>query len=279
MDIARKIPFRGLMLGHEIDKYSWECHTHEYYEFFYVVRGSVINVINDEIQILKSRTLTCIRPDDAHFFRNNEEKTETLEFFNIPVSIDFMERQFSYCPELKKRIYEWNIPTSTEVKKTEFGVLCGKAFELLEMQNSRRSNDEFKQKHSYLYHSLARQLCACMLQYEAVNKTKIVDWFSNLIIEIEKIPIDELSYEWMLDVAGVSPHHLWKTFNDYLEISPIKYVNKRKMQIAYERVVGGNEKLTDIAFDVGYNNYTHFQREFKSHFNCTPKELRKNNEK
>lgn len=277
MDMVQKLKLtKRLPVGHEIDKYFSVVHTHEYYEFMYVLRGNALNIVNNKIQLLRNRTVTCIRPDDAHLIRENEYIDEPFEFFNVPISIEFMENQFSYCPELKEVIYRSNIPINIKVKKTEFALLCAEALALKDMQEVNTMNEKYWKKREYLYYSLGRQLCACILKGEIEEEKSVPEWLTEVMIQMETLEPEELTYEWLLAVSGVSQKQLWKIFDKYIGISPAKYINRRKMTFAYEMITEGDASFTNIAYDLGYNSYTHFAREFKRQFGCSPRELKKN---
>lgn len=62
------IPFRNQLIG---DAYS-PFHTHTYYEFFYIISGSVTHYFNGLTQSLTVGDLYMIKPGDTHMFFTEE---------------------------------------------------------------------------------------------------------------------------------------------------------------------------------------------------------------
>lgn len=53
------------------------------------------------------------------------------------------------------------------------------------------------------------------------------------------------------------------------------YINKRKMDEAYKLVIEGKISHTEISMYLGYNNYTHFYREFVKRYGTSPNGFKK----
>lgn len=256
-------------IGHDVNKYFEDSHDHNYYEFLYIIRGSAINVINDELQILKKGMMIAVRPDDIHFIKKTETCNDNFEFFNIPVPVDYMHKQYQKCPTLKEKIESGNIPACVKLSNTELGVLCGKALKLVDMNVS--------PERTYIFFGLVKELCLCMLEYNIdLNDKPLPLWFSKLLYEINDINAEELTYDVILEKVHVSKSVLCKMFKKVLGITPTYYINDKKMKKAYEMVISNNKTLIEIAYELGYGSYTHFRREFIKKYHTTPNELREN---
>lgn len=53
-----------------------------------------------------------------------------------------------------------------------------------------------------------------------------------------------------------------------------EYLNDYRLEKAMEMLRSTDERIADIAYDVGFANVTYFNRLFKSRFGYSPKELR-----
>lgn len=259
-----------LAIGHDIEYFCSECHTHNFYEFLYIVRGKSLNVVNDHVQLLTPKSLIVVRPDDMHYIRAVENPKEKYEFFNLQVPVEFMNQQFEQSSELKETILTPEIPVMIHLSNTEFGTLCAKTLDLDEHQS--------KEKRNYLYFSLIREMCACVLR--ASNDTynnKTPKWFLNLIRKLEESDAETLEYEQILSWSGVSKSQLWRIFKRYLGKTPSQYVNEKKIKAAYDRILATDESFTTIAVNLKYESYTHFYNEFVKYFGYSPRTLRKRN--
>ena len=65
-------------------------------------------------------------------------------------------------------------------------------------------------------------------------------------------------------------------FKQLLGVTPIHYLNKIRILKSRELLSNTDRRVSDIAFMCGYNNLSHFNREFKRFMRCTPSEYRKN---
>ncbi|HEY9060261.1 MAG TPA: AraC family ligand binding domain-containing protein [Pseudobacteroides sp.] len=62
-------------------KYASPIHFHDFYEFFLIIKGSAIHVVNNERQPIAEGTLVFIRPSDVHYYEYAEN--QECEFINV----------------------------------------------------------------------------------------------------------------------------------------------------------------------------------------------------
>lgn len=63
-----------------------------------------------------------------------------------------------------------------------------------------------------------------------------------------------------------------KNYND----TPANYIRNRKLEKSTELLELSNERITDIAFDCGFNNLANFSHSFTLKYNCSPSKYRLN---
>ncbi len=257
--------YDDLPIDHRIDSYFSECHNHEYYEFVCVVHGRGLNVINNTIQILESKSLMLIRPEDIHYIKKMDEFKSQFEYFNIPVPIKFIENEFSFSGELKGFVLDSEIPRRVRLHSAQLGVLSSKLLKLKEMPNT--------ETRKYLYYKLSQEMCGYLLSNKVFPEINAQDWFSQLLVKIENLDIKELSYETILNMANVSGTALWKAFKKHLNISPNDYIRTRRAETAYDMILNSNKSFLEIAMELNYGSYVQFYREIKNHFGLSPKEI------
>lgn len=76
----------------------------------------------------------------------------------------------------------------------------------------------------------------------------------------------------LADMCGISPEYFRSIFQSFYGVSPIKYINRLKMQHASELLSSGMYSVTEAATLSGYNDLSHFSREFKKTFGVKPTE-------
>lgn len=89
------------------------------------------------------------------------------------------------------------------------------------------------------------------------------------------LTIDTLSHE-----ASMSNTSLFRAFKRELNISPIDYVNKARVDKA-KRLIKSNPELriAEIGYSVGFSNPNYFTRTFKQYANTSPSAYKKENTK
>ncbi|MDG3439490.1 helix-turn-helix transcriptional regulator [Nitrospirillum amazonense] len=82
---------------------------------------------------------------------------------------------------------------------------------------------------------------------------------------MEKISLAELA-----EAAGVNRFHLVKIFKKEVGMSPMRYLERLRIERAKELIRAAELPLADIAYAVGFSDQSHFTRRFRHHVGCTP---------
>jgi AraC-like DNA-binding protein len=69
---------------------------------------------------------------------------------------------------------------------------------------------------------------------------------------------------------GITSRYLQKIFLQYTGLTPKLYSKIHRFQNSLDLIIKNNTLLTDIAYDCGYSDQSHFIREFKSFTGLTP---------
>ena len=85
----------------------------------------------------------------------------------------------------------------------------------------------------------------------------------------EKIQMYELSA-----IAGMSPSSLLRAFHDEVGETPINYLLNLRLEKAAKMLRETDERITRIAYTVGFQDSNYFSKSFKQKFNCSPRKYR-----
>lgn len=80
-----------------------------------------------------------------------------------------------------------------------------------------------------------------------------------------------ISIERLARECGISQVYLRRLFNDFYGISPLKYINTLKLELAKELLVSQLYSVRDVASLTGYSDECVFSREFKKGTGLSPR--------
>ncbi len=85
---------------------------------------------------------------------------------------------------------------------------------------------------------------------------------------------EPLTIQQAMSQFGLSRSLLTREFRHYTGKSFVDYCNARRVQKAAMTLVSRADSVTQVAFDSGFSNLSHFHRQFKAHFGLTPAAFR-----
>jgi AraC-like DNA-binding protein len=86
------------------------------------------------------------------------------------------------------------------------------------------------------------------------------------------ITLEELS-----KAAGMSPKYFCRFFQEMTHKSPIDYLNYYRVERACYQLLNTDTSITDITYNVGFNDLSYFIKAFKKYKGITPAKYRKTN--
>jgi AraC family transcriptional regulator len=93
---------------------------------------------------------------------------------------------------------------------------------------------------------------------------------------IEEHLNEEINIENLAKMASLSPFYYQKLFSRLVKKPVAEYIKLRRMAKATETLLQRDNRILDIALDLGFSSHEHFSRTFKDTFGMTPDEYRKN---
>jgi len=92
---------------------------------------------------------------------------------------------------------------------------------------------------------------------------------------IEQHLTEHLNIEQLTKLACMSRSRLYSEFKKQLGCSPSEFQQQQRLKAAAKRFEKG-EKITQVCYDLGFSNPSHFSRRFSLFFGSSPREYRKN---
>ena len=99
------------------------------------------------------------------------------------------------------------------------------------------------------------------------------------IFHLRKQILNNFRHDWtikeMAEIVHLSASHLQKLFKSQMGISPIAYLHELRLEKACELLETTFDRISQIGFEIGMTNDSHFTRYFKKKYGSTPTEYRK----
>ncbi len=85
---------------------------------------------------------------------------------------------------------------------------------------------------------------------------------------------EPLSLDLISENAALSPYHFLRLFKSIYQITPHQYILKERMHLAKYMVLSETKTVKEIAYEIGYEDQSAFNRVFKRFYKKTPLQIR-----
>lgn len=255
--------------------WSREPHSHNFHELMLVIGGVGIHHLGDQHETISMGDLFVIPPGHMHGYDVAENSgiqvlnvlfdlkrlkidprdLSTLPGFNALFS---MAPESHYEPHLKLTAKDLAIVNSIveeiEMEQEEmasgYEFFCGTKFRELIVFLSRR--------YSHVSTPAGK------------NFLKLGELVSYMELHLG----EDLRFEKLAEAAHMSPTSLREAFGDAFGCSPMAYLQKLRVNKAMLLLADLTKSISDVAFDVGFNDSGYFSRVFRKETGESPKEFR-----
>lgn len=243
-----------------------ELHDHNYWEFFFVVSGSVIHVTEKGQQVLTEGMGYLIHPEVRHCFTG---KSDDYAQLNICVSdacfrelLDFVDGSLYQTLNAVKNpmFYVVGSSVSREMQKTLH------AIQITHVSNRKRI--------TALTKLLWIEVVKLIYRKDSLLNQGYPDWLNNFINEIQKPQNICRKASELTELTYFSHRHLTRLFLQYTGQTLNEYLLVARMNYAAMLLRTTQQDLLQISAAVGYDSLSYFIRVFKEHFKTTPKQYR-----
>jgi len=120
-----------------------------------------------------------------------------------------------------------------------------------------------------LYVKISAKLPEEGLQTVTENPT-----FNELLKYLDEHFAEKLTLEQIAEKFGFSKNYICQLFKKHFDTTFSIYITKKRMTRAKEMLTDKTLSVKEIAFDLGYTDYSHFYRTYKNYYGYSPKENR-----
>lgn len=254
--------------------YFVPMHTHDgYSEFFILTGGSLLLSSPHTRQKVSSPTIIYVREHDVHALAACDDTDNA--FIYVCIDNGIYQASKSY---LGDRLFEELIETpekylTAALSKTQLRQITENASELTSTTSDSSNKLSIlgeKQLSAELFTILLTNL-----DKPITNGNRQPQWFNDLL---DKTRTDQLFIEGvssLVSASGKSNAYLCKCFRQYMHSTPSAYVNTLRIDHAKSLLITTDLSVTDIMFECGFNNLSHFYHIFNEQTFMTPQAYRK----
>lgn len=246
-------------------------HTHNYYEFYFFLGGSVSINIDGEEHLLTAGDMIFIPPNVMHHMSILDQSipyqrlifwiTEKYcqELINVFPEYGYLMKQTSGP---RKYIYHYDV--------IAFNALQSKVFQLLEEIHANRFGK--MAKISLCVNDLILHLNRTVYELEHPQTPKEEQsLYQNLISYIEGHLEDDLSLDHLAHEFYVSKYHISHVFKENMGLSVYQYILKKRLSMCRDAIIA-NTKIVEAYLQCGFKDYSSFYRAFKKEYGLSPSE-------
>lgn len=267
--------FIGIFQDH-IDQSHW--HYHQEYELSFITEGSGRRIVGDSIEEFNPGDLIFIGPRIPHVWfseqaHRRQHSGRTLESVYMLFNQDILPEDLVLLPEFS------NIRKA--IKLSERGIrITGEALNevsriMLQLPYMSRIKrlmmfyeimDLIGRADSYFYLASADYIRS---KFETTNNRV------NRIHEfLMKNYQDDIDLKEVAEIAHMAPASVCRFFKNSTGLTIFEYLNKIKIDFSCQLLLNTDLNILDISYDCGFNNLSHFNKQFRKFIGTTPSQFR-----
>lgn len=258
-----------------IEKCTW--HYHNYYEISFITEGFGKRIVADSIEEFQPGDLVFIGRNIPHVWIANKEllspSKRSLEMVFLQVPIDMFKPELLSIPELKH--------VANALKQSERGIrITGDTLnQVSNIMLQLPYLDDFERFLQFFRlmdmigqsHDLVPLASVNYKNIHFETKNKRILTIHEYLMKNYRENIDLKQIASLVNMAEGS---LCRFFKSIVGITIFEYLNKIKIEFACKLLMDKDLSVLDVAIDSGFNNLSHFNKQFKLITGVPPKDYR-----
>lgn len=249
--------------------------VHDFYELTLMVKGKMGYILNGKSCTLTRGDILLIRPGDVH----TKIALEAHQHINLAFPVQTINNLFEYLysPQQKEQF----------LHQLSFFPVCtlSNADTSLLQEKLARLNFLSPSSPQLIKTTLRKLLLEVISDYfmpaveSLLNANQTPDmplWMLQCIEALNHVDNLASGMDFLVNVSKRSPEHICRAFQKYLHITPVNFINAKRLVYAANLLSHTDKKIVDIAFEVGFLSLSHFYKIFKLEFHMTPLQYRHN---
>lgn len=237
---------------------------------------TLIYLCSGELEIEERGRKTVLHPGECAFMRRDNrmwlQKHADEEHPYRSVVLKFTK---PFLREFYRTLDQKEIPVESKREKVSLRVLPNNRPDIRSLFESvipyfdagvQPSDDVLKLKMiegAYVLLNTDRNLYASLFDFVDPWKIDIIDYLNENYMY-------DLSMEEIANYTGRSLATFKRDFAKVSDLTPQKWLIKRRLEAAHELIKSGKKRVTEACFDVGFKNLSHFSKVYKETYGYAP---------
>lgn len=256
---------------------GFPLHWHEEMEIIYVQKGMVnVSVRNTEYTV-HSGEFVLIHPQSVHAIRQHEDHSGV--YYNILFRLSLLESgsgdicRKKYLEPLYNRELLMPVFISLSHPLNERIAPLIRALLIDPQQQSLHGELLIKARLFEIMHHILP--CCEKSDKTTAHEEALFEKLKRSLLYLEKNYAENLTVKRMAAVSNYSESHFSKLFRQMTGESFTQYLKNYRLEVAADRLVHEDTRISEIAVSCGFSNMSYFTRAFYEKFRTTPSGFRK----
>jgi AraC-like DNA-binding protein len=259
-----------------LDKSTW--HYHDNYEICFITEGTGKRIVADSILEFQPGDLVFLGPNLPHVWIADKDvitiSNRSLEMVYLQFKTDVLTSKILSIPEFRYvvkaleasergiQVMDKTLDLVSEIMlqlpyTKGFDRMIG-LFNILNIIGESHSNVQLASKE--------------YLKGRFSSTDNRISEIHNYLMQHYK---EEINLNNLANLVHMAPGSLCRFFKSNMELTLFEYLNKIKIEFACKLLMDKNISVLDVCFDSGFNNLSHFNKQFKKFTGARPNEYRK----
>ena len=237
-----------------------DAHIHDYCEVYFNVSGNVSFAVENKVYPVNTGDIIISKPNEIHYCIYHSDQIHTCYCFWVKASAEY---SYLLSPFLQRAAGEKNRITLSHSDKEKLRTLFDN---MLACQDKKPMSAE----------NLSAVAEVLALIEKNKDRTEPSAGLPARLEEILKYTDENFKSDCTVNMLCekffISRSSLYREFKEWLDITPSKYIENRRLSSA-KKLLEQGESVQATAEKSGFPDYSHFISLFKRRFGITPKKF------
>ena len=235
---------------------SYEKHMHNYYELYYFLEGNADYIVGNTVYHLQPHDLLFIRPSLYHYLKLLSD----TPYHRIVINFTTKHLTEAMQNDIESLQTHYRVPTNRLISQ-----YYNNSINIINRYNEVDTYDCLIQ----FLNQILTELKYSKDLTDQESPAIIHPLFGKILTFIDQNLNQELNVHILSEKFFISPSWIMHAFRDFLNISAMEYINRKKILFAQQLISSGVPPMT-AAEQCNFKNYSTFYTQYKKILGIPP---------